>query len=113
MNRSKLPKMARWITTGRCSALSAPTYFRSNRCGHLVVELNRAALPLAADGVGDVEVDLRAVEGAVAGVERVGLPGRSSASLQLRLGVVPGRDLARNFSGRVDSLAVYSRPKSP
>ena len=33
MNRSKLPKIARWITTGRCSALSAPMYFRSNRCG--------------------------------------------------------------------------------
>ena len=33
MNRSKLPKIARWITTGMCSALSAPMYFRPNRSG--------------------------------------------------------------------------------
>ena len=37
---------------------------------HLVVELDRRALPLAADRVGDVEVDLRPVERAVALVER-------------------------------------------
>ena len=54
-------------------------YFRSKRCGHLVVELNRAALPLAAERVGDVEVDLRAVERAVAGVDRVGLAGARRA----------------------------------
>jgi hypothetical protein len=33
MNRSKLPKIARWITTTRCSVLSAPMYFRSKRSG--------------------------------------------------------------------------------
>ncbi len=51
---------------------------------HLVVELDRRALPLAADGVGDVEVDLRAVEGAVALVDRVGLAGRSRARASAR-----------------------------
>ena len=35
----------------------------------LVVELDRRALPLPADGVGDVEVDLRPVERAVALVD--------------------------------------------
>ena len=39
--------------------------------GHLEVELAGAALPGAAERVGDVEVDLRPVEGAVAGVELV------------------------------------------
>ena len=38
------------------------------------VELERAALPGAADGVGQVHVDLRAVEGAVALVDRVRQP---------------------------------------
>src|SRR6516225_6918950 len=37
-----------------------------------VVELNGSELPLAADAVGNVEVDLRAVEGAVAGSDLVG-----------------------------------------
>ena len=107
MKRSMLPKMARWITTGRCSALSAPMYFRSNRSRHLVVELNRAALPLAAERVGDVEVDLRAVERAVAVVDRVRLAGALERLLQRR----PRRrsqvaTSPRNFSGRVDSFAV-------
>ena len=82
MNRSKLPKIARWMTTGRCSALSAPMYFRSKCSRHLVVELDRGALPLAPDRVGDVEVDLRAVERAVLLVDGVGLaaPRRAPAS---------------------------------
>ena len=33
MKRSKDPMSARWIITGRCSALSAPMYVRSNRSG--------------------------------------------------------------------------------
>ena len=97
MNRSKLPKIARWMTTGRCSALSAPMYFRSNRSRHLVVELDRRALPLPADRVGDVEVDLRPVERAVALVDRVGLAGALERRLELRLGVIPGRDLAQEL----------------
>ena len=105
MNRSKLPKIARWMTTGRCSALSAPMYFRSKRSGMLVVELDRRALPLPADGVGDVEVDLRAVERAVALVERVGQRRRassaalSSASAWSQVAISP-----RNSAGRVDEL---------
>ncbi len=47
--------------------------------GRGVVELDRAALPLAAERVRDVEVDLRPVERAVAGVDRVGLARRSRA----------------------------------
>ena len=63
----------------------------------LVVELDRRALPLPADRVGDVEVDLRPVERAVALVDRVGLAGALERRLELRLGVVPGRDLAQEL----------------
>ena len=81
MKRSKLPKIARWMTTGRCSALSAPDVLQIEPLRQLVVELDRRALPLPADRVGDVEVDLRPVERAVAFVERVGLarPARAPA----------------------------------
>ena len=41
----------------------------------VVIELNRRALPLAANGVLDVAVDFRAVERAVAGIDRVRLAG--------------------------------------
>ena len=58
----------------------------------LVVELNRGALPLAADGVGDVEVDLRAVERPVALVDGVALARRLQRPPQLGLGVVPRVD---------------------
>ncbi len=47
----------------------------------LIVELNRRALPLPADRVGDVEVDLRPVERAVALVDVYGWPAASSACL--------------------------------
>ena len=80
--------------------------------GHRVIELDRAALPLAAERVGDVEVDLRPVERAVAGVDRVGLPAFSSACFSAASASSQVAISPRNFSGRVDSFAVYSRPKS-
>ena len=81
---------------------------------NLVVELNRGALPLPADGVGDVEVDLRTVERAVALVDRVGLADRVERALQLGLGVVPrARSSPRNSGGRVDSFISGFSPKSP
>ena len=49
--------------------------FQSEPLGHLVIELDRRALPLPADGVGHVEVDLRPVKGAVAHVQLVCLSG--------------------------------------
>ncbi len=67
--------------------------------GQHVVELEGAALPGAADGVGQVELELRAVEGALAGgvvegeavgVERLG---------QRRLGAVPGGVVAGALVG--------------
>ena len=114
MNRSKLPKMARWMTTGRCSALSAPDVFQVEVLRLLVVELNRRALPFPADRVGDVEIDLRPVERAVAFVERVGRGrARSSAALSCASAWSHVATSPRNSSGRVDSFAVNGRPKSP
>ena len=105
MKRSKLPKIARWMTTGLCSVLSAPMYFRSKRCRHLVVELDRRALPFPPDRVGDVEVDLRAVERPVAFVQRVRLARSLERGLELRLGVVPRLHRAQKFGRTRGELA--------
>ena len=79
---------------------------------HLEVELAGAALPGAAERVGDVEVDLRPVEGTVAGVqlvlaalavERLG----SAASAFAHCSSVP-----IDLSGRVESSTfTSSKPK--
>ena len=55
----------------------------------LAVELDRPHLPRAAERVGHVQVDLRAVEGAVARVEHVLEPAPVERGLQRRLGEVP------------------------
>ena len=62
-----------------------------------VVELDRRALPLPADRVGHVEVDLRPVERAVLLVDRVRDAGLLERRLELRLGVIPGGHLAQEL----------------
>ena len=62
-----------------------------------VVELNRRALPLPADGIGDVEVDLRPVKSPVAFVERVRRARRLQRALQLGFGVIPRFDGAEEL----------------
>ena len=64
---------------------------------HLVIELDGGALPLPADRVGDVEVDLRAVKGAVALVDVIRLPGALERTLERGLGAIPGRDFAQEL----------------
>src|SRR5215210_4941524 len=56
---------------------------------HRVVELDRAELPRAADRVGHVQVDLRAVERSVAGVDLELEALRAQRALERRLGAVP------------------------
>ena len=51
-------------------APSSPTYSASSRSGMHEVDLQRAALPVAADRVAQHEFQLRAVEGALARVQR-------------------------------------------
>ena len=65
--------------------------------GLLVIELDRRALPFPADRVGDVEIDLRAVERAVLLVDGVGHAGALERRLQLRLGMIPGGDFAHEL----------------
>ncbi len=90
MNRSSEPISVRWTTIGVCSALSRADVGEPEPGRHLEVELDGAALPAAAERVLEVQVDLRPVERAVAGVERVRRSrGDSSARAQRRLGLVP------------------------
>ena len=67
--------------------------------GRRVVELDRAQLPGAAERVGDVEVDLRTVERAVALVERVGHARRFERAPERRLGAIPHRIVADALFG--------------
>ena len=71
MNRSSEPMIARWIITGRLWLPSASDVGEVELLRELEVQLHRGALPHPAQGVGDVEVQLRPVEGAVARVDLV------------------------------------------
>src|SRR5688500_16205820 len=59
-----------------------------------VIELNRRALPLAADRIGHIEVDFRSVERAVLLVDREPHLGALERRFQLRFGMPPCRLLA-------------------
>ena len=111
MNRSNEPLTARWITTGPMRRVVLADVREIEALGRHVVELDRAELPRAADGIGDVEVDLRAIERAVALLERVRLPRRLERGLQRALGAVPHRVVAdARVSGRVANFSVAVRP---
>ena len=75
----------------------------------LVVELDRPALPLAAQRVGDVEVDLRPVERPVAGVDLVRRARRLERGLQLRLEADRGRPSGCYPHCRVQRTALRNR----
>ena len=73
--------------------------------GHLEVELAGAALPGAAQGIGDVEVDLRPVEGALAGADVVVAPLALERLAQGALGLLPllvGADGLLRAGGELD-----------
>src|SRR4029077_17385215 len=55
------------------------------------VELQGAALPVAAERVAQVELELRPVERALAGGERIPQPGGFAGVAQARLGMFPDR----------------------
>src|SRR5262245_32011118 len=61
-----------------------PGIFQAETLRNLIIELNRRTLPLATDRVGDVEIDLGPVEGAVALVQAIGLSGLFERLLKLR-----------------------------
>ena len=64
-------------------------YVQLEALGRAVVELDGAELPRAADRVGDVEVDLRAVERAVALLQLVRPARRLERRAQRALGAIP------------------------
>jgi hypothetical protein len=89
MKRSKLPKPARWIMIGLLLGAVLVGVLELEALRQLEVELDGAALPLAAEAVLQVEVDLGAVEGAVAGVELVVDAHGLECVLQALLGALP------------------------
>src|SRR5262245_54824909 len=64
-----------------------------------VIELDGGTLPLPADRVGNVKIDLRTVERAVALIDRIGLAGAVEGGLELGLGMIPRLDRAHEFLG--------------
>ena len=56
---------------------------------HHEIKLQRAALPLPAERVAQMEFKLRAVEGAFAGTVGIGKPGLFDRRFQVPLGAVP------------------------
>src|SRR5260221_13302378 len=73
--------------------------FEAEALRDLVVELERRALPLATEGVLDLEIDLRPVERAATRVDLEGSPERLEHGAQRRLGLVPGGWLAEEALG--------------
>src|SRR4030095_2132162 len=71
--------------------------FQVESLRNLIVELNGGALPLPADRVRDIEVNLGPIERAVALIDRVRLADRVERLLELRLGVVPLLDGAQKL----------------
>ena len=82
MKRSMEPNTTRWIMIGRCFQAVSTHVLCLKPLGQLEVQLDGAALPGSADGILQMEVDLRAVEGAVSLVDHVrtgsSLPGHGA-----------------------------------
>ena len=89
MKRSIEPRSARWIITGRVLGVVLALVGELEALGHLEVELAGSQLPRAPESVGDVEVDLRPVEGSVARVEHRSRGPGSRGRSRGRLGLVP------------------------
>ena len=85
--------------------------------GRGVVELDGAGLPGAAQRVGHGEVDLGAVEGAVAGVELPGQPqprpGPRAATPSALSQRASSPTRSAGFAGRVEKPSLNSSPKAP
>ena len=113
MNRSNEPFTARWMTTGRCVVVVLAHVLEVEPLRRVVVELDRAQLPGAPDGVGHVEVDLGSVERAVARLELVrqarGLERRAQRALRRASHIASS---PMRTSGRVANLSVAVSPNT-
>src|SRR5215469_18729360 len=71
---------------------------------HVEIELDRAALPLAAERVAKVKLELRPVKRTLAGVERMGEAGRLDRRFQITLVAVPDRIAADPYGRPVSEF---------
>ncbi len=88
-----------------------PDVLQVEALGHLVVELDRRALPLATDGVDDIEVDLRPVERAVPFVHDIGLTDRVEGTPELAFRMVPLLDRAHELGRAGRELHLRLEPE--
>ena len=65
----------------------------------LIIQLNRRALPVSANGVSNVEVNFRPVKRAVFLVERIRHLGIIERRPELRLCMIPGSNLTQKLIG--------------
>ena len=70
VKRSSEPKMARWIITGVCFSEFRADVESAETARQVEIDLHRAALPFAADGVAQGIFELRAVKRALARIDR-------------------------------------------
>ena len=80
---------------------------RAEPAGHVQVDLQRAALPVAADGIAQHEFELGSVERALTRVVGVGEAGRLQRLQERRLGLVPDGILADACLGPVGELDAH------
>ena len=107
-NRSNEPNSARWIIAGPVALVVGADVLEVEAVRELEVDLDGRQLPAPADGVADVDVDLRGVERALALGHHVGDARRLDRLAQRRLGLAPTRR-ARPRTCRAGSPA---RPRS-
>ena len=87
--------------------------FRSETARHLEVNLNRTALPAAAEAVTEVVLNLRAVESAFTRQHLVLHTGAVESDHQILLSLVPVASSPIRISGRVATkYSISSNPKS-
>ena len=89
--RSSEPNIARCSMTGVRLLAVLVDVIGAQALGHVQVDLQRAALPVPADGIAQHELELRAVEGALALVQGVLDAGGRGGGLEGGLGPVPDR----------------------
>ena len=86
---------------------------RAEPARHVEIDLDGAALPVAPDGVAQDIFELRAVERALALVERPGTAGGLQGGHQRGLRLVHTASSPMRFSGRSENLITTSeKPKS-
>ena len=90
MKRSKDPSMARLQHDRPVAAAVFAHVFGVQPLGQHEIDLQCAALPLPADGVGELEVEFRPIERPVARIQRVPDPGLLHRAPERRFRPVPG-----------------------